>query len=79
MFPWVPINYESEELDLTLPGNFRPKPIGALNPKKAVFYTEPVIPGKMSKARPSTVIHIVSRDVCLILACSKQTFHHLLP
>lgn len=23
MFPWVLTNYESEELDLTLPGNFR--------------------------------------------------------
>uniref|UniRef100_A0A673LVQ4 Neurobeachin n=1 Tax=Sinocyclocheilus rhinocerous TaxID=307959 RepID=A0A673LVQ4_9TELE len=42
VFPWVLTNYESEDLDLTLPGNFRDlsKPIGALNPKRAVFYTE---------------------------------------
>uniref|UniRef100_A0A6Q2X4A8 Neurobeachin n=1 Tax=Esox lucius TaxID=8010 RepID=A0A6Q2X4A8_ESOLU len=42
VFPWVLTNYESEELDLTLPANFRDlsKPIGALNPKRAVFYAE---------------------------------------
>ncbi|XP_055738249.1 neurobeachin-like [Salvelinus fontinalis] len=42
VFPWVLTNFESEELDLTLPGNFRDlsKPIGALNPKRAVFYAE---------------------------------------
>ncbi|KAI5612990.1 neurobeachin isoform X6, partial [Silurus asotus] len=42
VFPWVLTNYESEELDLTLPGNFRDlsKPIGALNPKRAAFYAE---------------------------------------
>ncbi|KAG8452738.1 hypothetical protein GDO86_004506 [Hymenochirus boettgeri] len=42
VYPWVLTNYESEELDLTLPGNFRDlsKPIGALNPKRAVFYAE---------------------------------------
>nr|XP_023681770.1 neurobeachin [Paramormyrops kingsleyae] len=42
VFPWVLTNYESEELDLTLPGNFRDlsKPIGALNPKRAVFFAE---------------------------------------
>ncbi|XP_048119783.1 neurobeachin-like isoform X1 [Alosa alosa] len=42
VFPWVLTNYESEELDLTLPGNFRDlsKPIGALNPKRAVFYAD---------------------------------------
>ncbi|KAJ7395428.1 hypothetical protein BTVI_155102 [Pitangus sulphuratus] len=72
VFPWVLTNYESEELDLTLPGNFRDlskdhiviytplwysdcvnrlerrsvlaensrNPIGALNPKRAVFYAE---------------------------------------
>ncbi|KAM9318508.1 neurobeachin isoform 2-T2 [Pholidichthys leucotaenia] len=42
VFPWVLTNYDSEELDLTLPGNFRDlsKPVGALNPKRAAFYTE---------------------------------------
>ncbi|XP_053298023.1 neurobeachin [Pleuronectes platessa] len=42
IFPWVLTNYDSEELDLTLPGNFRDlsKPIGALNPKRAAFYAE---------------------------------------
>ncbi|KAK1785891.1 hypothetical protein P4O66_003255 [Electrophorus voltai] len=42
IFPWVLTNYETEALDLTVPGNFRDlsKPIGALNPKRAVFYVE---------------------------------------
>uniref|UniRef100_UPI00358F9AE2 neurobeachin-like n=1 Tax=Myxine glutinosa TaxID=7769 RepID=UPI00358F9AE2 len=42
VFPWVLTNYESEELDLTLPNNFRDlsKPIGALNPKRAAFFVE---------------------------------------
>ncbi|XP_015806867.2 neurobeachin isoform X3 [Nothobranchius furzeri] len=42
VFPWVITNYDSEELDLTLPGNFRDlsKPVGALNPKRAAFYAE---------------------------------------
>ncbi|XP_032268858.1 lipopolysaccharide-responsive and beige-like anchor protein isoform X3 [Phoca vitulina] len=42
VFPWVITNYESEELDLTLPSNFRDlsKPIGALNPKRAAFFAE---------------------------------------
>uniref|UniRef100_A0A3B4UDY1 Neurobeachin n=1 Tax=Seriola dumerili TaxID=41447 RepID=A0A3B4UDY1_SERDU len=42
VFPWVLTNYDSEELDLTLPGNFRDlsKPVGALNPKRAAFYAE---------------------------------------
>ncbi|KAM5229945.1 lipopolysaccharide-responsive and beige-like anchor protein isoform 2-T3 [Hipposideros larvatus] len=42
VFPWVITNYESEELDLTLPSNFRDlsKPIGALNPKRAAYFAE---------------------------------------
>lgn len=42
VFPWVITNYESEELDLTLPSNFRDlsKPVGALNPKRAAFFAE---------------------------------------
>ncbi|KAM4053027.1 lipopolysaccharide-responsive and beige-like anchor protein isoform 2-T2 [Anomaloglossus baeobatrachus] len=42
VFPWVITNYESEELDLTLPSNFRDlsKPVGALNPKRAAYFTE---------------------------------------
>nr|XP_020636969.1 lipopolysaccharide-responsive and beige-like anchor protein isoform X2 [Pogona vitticeps] len=42
VFPWVITNYESEELDLTLPSNYRDlsKPIGALNPKRAAFFAE---------------------------------------
>uniref|UniRef100_A0A8C8E429 Neurobeachin b n=1 Tax=Oryzias sinensis TaxID=183150 RepID=A0A8C8E429_9TELE len=42
VFPWVLTNYDSEELDLTLPRNFRDlsKPVGALNPKRAAFYGE---------------------------------------
>ncbi|XP_061778985.1 lipopolysaccharide-responsive and beige-like anchor protein isoform X3 [Nerophis lumbriciformis] len=42
VFPWVITNYESTELDLTLPSNFRDlsKPIGALNPKRAAFFSD---------------------------------------
>ncbi|CAJ1052502.1 lipopolysaccharide-responsive and beige-like anchor protein isoform X1 [Xyrichtys novacula] len=42
VFPWVITNYDSEELDLTLPSNFRDlsKPIGALNPKRAAFFSD---------------------------------------
>ncbi|KAA0722345.1 Lipopolysaccharide-responsive and beige-like anchor protein [Triplophysa tibetana] len=42
VFPWVITNYESEDLDLTLPSNYRDlsKPIGALNPKRAAFFSE---------------------------------------
>ncbi|XP_054634078.1 lipopolysaccharide-responsive and beige-like anchor protein isoform X2 [Dunckerocampus dactyliophorus] len=42
VFPWVITNYEADELDLTLPSNFRDlsKPIGALNPKRAAFFSD---------------------------------------
>ncbi|XP_026159212.1 lipopolysaccharide-responsive and beige-like anchor protein isoform X3 [Mastacembelus armatus] len=42
VFPWVITNYDSKELDLTLPSNFRDlsKPIGALNPKRAAFFSD---------------------------------------
>ncbi|KAK1792125.1 hypothetical protein P4O66_001901 [Electrophorus voltai] len=42
VFPWVITNYDTEDLDLTLPSNYRDlsKPIGALNPKRAAFFTE---------------------------------------
>ncbi|XP_033105986.1 lipopolysaccharide-responsive and beige-like anchor protein [Anneissia japonica] len=42
IFPWVLTNYESNELDLTLPSNFRDlsKPIGALNPSRKAFFQE---------------------------------------
>ncbi|XP_068507524.1 neurobeachin isoform X1 [Syngnathus scovelli] len=42
LFPWVLASYDSQELDLTLPANFRDlsKPIGALNPKRAAFFAE---------------------------------------
>uniref|UniRef100_A0A672PHJ7 LPS responsive beige-like anchor protein n=1 Tax=Sinocyclocheilus grahami TaxID=75366 RepID=A0A672PHJ7_SINGR len=42
VFPWVITNYDSEDLDLTLPSNYRDlsKPIGALNPKRAAFFSE---------------------------------------
>ncbi|XP_077976450.1 neurobeachin-like isoform X2 [Styela clava] len=40
VFPWVLTNYESAELDLSLPSNFRDmtKPIGALNPKRKTYF-----------------------------------------
>uniref|UniRef100_A0A3Q2ZQD9 LPS-responsive vesicle trafficking, beach and anchor containing n=1 Tax=Kryptolebias marmoratus TaxID=37003 RepID=A0A3Q2ZQD9_KRYMA len=42
VFPWVITNYDAAELDLTLPSNFRDlsKPIGALNPKRAAFFSD---------------------------------------
>ncbi|XP_035993420.1 lipopolysaccharide-responsive and beige-like anchor protein isoform X3 [Fundulus heteroclitus] len=42
VFPWIITNYESPELDLTLPSNYRDlsKPIGALNPKRAAFFSD---------------------------------------
>nr|XP_006812132.1 PREDICTED: neurobeachin-like [Saccoglossus kowalevskii] len=42
VFPWVLTNYDSNELDLTLPSNFRDlsKPIGALNPSRRAFFQE---------------------------------------
>ncbi|XP_059407807.1 lipopolysaccharide-responsive and beige-like anchor protein [Carassius carassius] len=42
VLPWVITNYDSEALDLTLPSNYRDlsKPIGALNPKRAAFFSE---------------------------------------
>ncbi|XP_033742933.1 neurobeachin-like isoform X3 [Pecten maximus] len=42
VFPWVIVNYESEELDLSQPNNFRDlsKPIGALNPTRKEFFDE---------------------------------------
>ncbi|KAK7166378.1 hypothetical protein R3I93_006216 [Phoxinus phoxinus] len=42
VFPWVITNYDCEDLDLTLPSNYRDlsKPIGALNPKRAAFFSE---------------------------------------
>jgi hypothetical protein len=36
VFPWVLTNYETEELDLTDPRNYRDlgKPVGALNERR---------------------------------------------
>uniref|UniRef100_A0A8C7PDD5 LPS responsive beige-like anchor protein n=1 Tax=Oncorhynchus mykiss TaxID=8022 RepID=A0A8C7PDD5_ONCMY len=42
VFPWVITNYDTADLDLTLPSNYRDlsKPIGALNPKRAAFFND---------------------------------------
>ncbi|XP_032665465.1 neurobeachin isoform X5 [Odontomachus brunneus] len=42
VFPWVLTNYETKELDLSLPSNYRDlsKPIGALNPNRRVYFEE---------------------------------------
>ncbi|XP_071786935.1 neurobeachin-like isoform X3 [Asterias amurensis] len=42
IFPWVITNYDCEELDLTLPSNYRDlsKPVGALNPSRRSFFQE---------------------------------------
>ncbi|MEQ2272714.1 hypothetical protein XENORESO_008674, partial [Xenotaenia resolanae] len=54
VFPWVLTNYDSEQLDLTLPGNFRDlsKPVGALNPKRAAFYSERYETGEDDQTPP---------------------------
>lgn len=38
IFPWVLTNYDSEELDLTLPGNFRDLSKVRLTPCHAFFF-----------------------------------------
>lgn len=42
VYPWVIVNYESDELDLNLASNYRDlsKPIGALNPTRKSFFEE---------------------------------------
>ncbi|KAL3880046.1 hypothetical protein ACJMK2_032318, partial [Sinanodonta woodiana] len=42
VFPWVIVNYDSDELDLSQPSNFRDlsKPVGALNPSRKEFFEE---------------------------------------
>lgn len=42
VFPWILTNYESDELDLNLPTNFRDlsKPVGALNNKRRSEFVE---------------------------------------
>lgn len=42
VFPWVLTNYDSSELDLSLPSNYRDlsKPVGALNPSRKQYFEE---------------------------------------
>ncbi|XP_054087082.1 neurobeachin isoform X1 [Zeugodacus cucurbitae] len=42
VFPWVLTNYDTKELDLSLPSNYRDlsKPIGALNPSRRAYFEE---------------------------------------
>ncbi|XP_044255553.1 neurobeachin isoform X11 [Tribolium madens] len=42
VFPWVLTNYETKELDLSQPSNYRDlsKPIGALNPNRRAYFEE---------------------------------------
>ncbi|KAM7346343.1 A kinase anchor protein rugose isoform 12-T19 [Cochliomyia hominivorax] len=42
IFPWVLTNYESKDLDLSLPSNYRDlsKPIGALNPSRRAYFED---------------------------------------
>uniref|UniRef100_A0A8W8LE37 BEACH domain-containing protein n=1 Tax=Magallana gigas TaxID=29159 RepID=A0A8W8LE37_MAGGI len=42
VYPWVIVNYDTDELDLKQPSNFRDlsKPIGALNPTRREFFQE---------------------------------------
>ncbi|OAF65986.1 hypothetical protein A3Q56_06290 [Intoshia linei] len=42
IFPWILTNYDSTELDFSLPSNFRDlsKPIGALNPSRLKYFND---------------------------------------
>ncbi|KAK6626033.1 hypothetical protein RUM43_006337 [Polyplax serrata] len=42
VFPWVLTNYDSPDLDLSLPSNYRDlsKPVGALNPSRRAYFEE---------------------------------------
>ncbi|XP_052226575.1 neurobeachin-like isoform X2 [Dreissena polymorpha] len=42
VFPWVIVNYDTDELDLSQPNNFRDlsKPVGALNPSRKEFFED---------------------------------------
>ncbi|XP_060530790.1 neurobeachin isoform X11 [Cylas formicarius] len=42
VFPWILTNYDSKDLDLSQPSNYRDlsKPIGALNPNRRVYFEE---------------------------------------
>ncbi|XP_026472394.1 neurobeachin-like [Ctenocephalides felis] len=42
VFPWVLTNYESKDMDLSQPSNYRDlsKPIGALNPNRRAYFEE---------------------------------------
>ncbi|XP_044012956.1 neurobeachin isoform X16 [Aphidius gifuensis] len=42
VFPWVLTNYETKDLDLSLPSNYRDlsKPIGALNPSRKAYFED---------------------------------------
>ncbi|XKL61309.1 hypothetical protein PGB90_008366 [Kerria lacca] len=42
IFPWILTNYETKELDLTSPSNYRDlsKPIGALNPTRKAYFED---------------------------------------
>lgn len=42
VFPWILTNYESEDIDLNAPSNYRDlsKPIGALNPSRKEFFQD---------------------------------------
>lgn len=42
VFPWVLTNYDSKDLDLSQPSNYRDlsKPIGALNPSRRSYFEE---------------------------------------
>ncbi|XP_045479576.1 neurobeachin isoform X4 [Harmonia axyridis] len=42
VFPWVLTNYDSKDLDLSQPSNYRDlsKPIGALNPNRRIYFED---------------------------------------
>lgn len=42
VFPWVLTNYDSKDLDLSQPSNYRDlsKPIGALNPSRRAYFED---------------------------------------
>uniref|UniRef100_A0A667FLY8 Neurobeachin n=1 Tax=Lynx canadensis TaxID=61383 RepID=A0A667FLY8_LYNCA len=76
VFPWVLTNYESEELDLTLPGNFRDlsKPIGALNPKRACVYAERYETWEDDQSPPTINNTLLNSNIYLILLVRIEPF-----
>uniref|UniRef100_A0A3Q2XPD3 Neurobeachin n=1 Tax=Hippocampus comes TaxID=109280 RepID=A0A3Q2XPD3_HIPCM len=71
LFPWVLASYDSQELDLTLPANFRDLSKVALSPRSAVSISA------SSPVRPDdTVTSPLEPFTSLFLSANNDTFDH---